>query len=38
VSNNALGKQTLSNKKTLPSAKIGTSNRDAAKRIFISKV
>uniref|UniRef100_A0A7S0RKV2 Flagellar associated protein n=1 Tax=Chlamydomonas leiostraca TaxID=1034604 RepID=A0A7S0RKV2_9CHLO len=37
VNNNAMGKQTLSNKKTLPSPKIGTSNRDAAKKIFISK-
>lgn len=37
VNNNAMGKQTLSHKKTLPAPKIGTSNRDAAKKIFISK-
>lgn len=33
VGNNALGKQTLSSKKTLPSAKIGTSDRDAATKV-----
>lgn len=33
----ALGKQTLSTKTTLPAPKIGTSNRDANKKIFISK-
>lgn len=37
VNNDALGKQALSSKRTLPSAKIGTSNRDVAKKIFISK-
>mmetsp|Transcript_4343 Transcript_4343/g.9399 ORF Transcript_4343/g.9399 Transcript_4343/m.9399 type:complete len:303 (+) Transcript_4343:168-1076(+) len=34
---NALGKQALSTKKSLPAPKIGTSQRDAAKKIFISK-
>eukprot|EP00201_Polytomella_parva_P004331 CAMPEP_0175073746 /NCGR_PEP_ID=MMETSP0052_2-20121109/20789_1 /TAXON_ID=51329 ORGANISM="Polytomella parva, Strain SAG 63-3" /NCGR_SAMPLE_ID=MMETSP0052_2 /ASSEMBLY_ACC=CAM_ASM_000194 /LENGTH=217 /DNA_ID=CAMNT_0016341701 /DNA_START=293 /DNA_END=946 /DNA_ORIENTATION=- len=33
----ALGKQTLSSKKTLPSVKIGSGDRDAFKKIFISK-
>ncbi len=33
VHNDAIGKQSLSNKQTLPSAKIGTSNRDAAKKV-----
>ncbi len=33
VKNDAIGKQALSSKKTLPSAKIGTSNRDAAKKV-----
>lgn len=33
----ALGKQPLSNKKTLPAVKIGTGQRDAFKKIFISK-
>ncbi len=33
LNNNALGKQALSSKKTLPSAKIGTSDRDAAKKV-----
>ncbi|KAF5827930.1 flagellar associated protein [Dunaliella salina] len=37
VNNNALGKQALSHKKTLPSPKIGTGTRDAFKRVFISK-
>lgn len=31
--NGAVGKQTLSNKKTLPTAKFGTSTRDAAKKV-----
>mmetsp|Transcript_21776 Transcript_21776/g.37140 ORF Transcript_21776/g.37140 Transcript_21776/m.37140 type:complete len:301 (+) Transcript_21776:54-956(+) len=34
---NAIGKQMQSSKQTLPSAKIGTSDRDAAKKVFISK-
>jgi len=34
---NALGKQALSTKKTLPMPKIGTSQRDASKKVFISK-
>eukprot|EP00967_Tisochrysis_lutea_P045327 scaffold55058_cov19-Tisochrysis_lutea.AAC.2 len=33
VNNNALGKQALSQKKTLPSPKIGTGTRDAFKRV-----
>lgn len=33
----AFGKQTLSSKSTLPAAKIGTAQRDATKKIFISK-
>lgn len=33
----AVGKQTLSNKVTLPAAKVGTSTRDGSKKIFISK-
>lgn len=33
VNNNAMGKQTLSQKKTLPSPKIGTGQRDAFKRV-----
>ena len=33
----AVGKQFLSNKKSLPSAKIGTSSRDASNKLFISK-
>jgi hypothetical protein len=35
VNNNALGKQAVSTKKTLPSPKIGTSNRDAAKKVRV---
>lgn len=34
---NSVGRQFLSNKKTVSSTKIGTSNRDAANKIFISK-
>ncbi|KAL6748123.1 flagellar associated protein [Haematococcus lacustris] len=33
----ALGKQTMSSKRTLPSPKIGTTERDAASKVFISK-
>ncbi|MEW5299046.1 MAG: hypothetical protein WDW36_002096 [Sanguina aurantia] len=33
----AIGKQAQSNKQTLPSFKIGTGQRDAAKKLFISK-
>jgi len=33
VNNNAYGKQVLSQKKTLPSPKIGTGTRDAFKRV-----
>lgn len=34
---NAVGKQPLSTRTTLPMAKIGTSNRDGAAKVFISK-
>lgn len=34
---NSFGKQFLSNRASLPSAKIGTSRRDDAKKVFISK-
>jgi len=38
VNNNATGKQILSQKKTLPSPKMGTGTRDAYKRVRVEAV